>query len=143
MESVHAELKKFERFTDKGRKKIAEICTIAARVFSDKGYLAATLGDVANAAGMTKGGIFHYFSTKEELLFLILYRYVDSTLRELKKKLDASNSPHDKLQIFLKHHIGNYRDNVAESRLILRERGNLPTNYSEIIKGRERVSYVF
>ena len=68
-----SELTKFESFTDKGREKIAEICTVAARVFSEKGYLAATLGDVAKAAGMTKGGIFHYFSTKEELLFLILY----------------------------------------------------------------------
>lgn len=132
------ELEKFENLTAKGKKRILEICEAAAEVFSEKGYLAASLGDIAHVAGLTKGGIFHYFSTKEELLFLILYRYMDSTLQALKKKLEAGKTPYDKIYVFIHHHIKNYQDNQAESRLALNERVNLPAKYLEVIKALER-----
>jgi AcrR family transcriptional regulator len=135
---MHPELEKFEKFTEKGKETIAEICKVAARVFDERGYLAATLGDVAQAAGMTKGGVFHYFSKKEELLFLILHRYMDFTLRALKKKLETCGTPYDKIYVFIHHHLQNYRENQAESRLALRERANLPANYLGIIKDMER-----
>jgi AcrR family transcriptional regulator len=135
---VKQELKKFEKFTEKGRETIAEICKVAARVFDERGYLAATLGGVAQAAGMTKGGIFHYFSKKEELLFLILYRYIDASLRSLKNKLEVCRAPYDSIYVFIHHHLQNYEENPAESRLALRERANLPSTYLAIIKDMER-----
>ena len=138
VENVNLDIEKFENFTDKGKDKIAEICRIAAQVFSEKGYLNATLADVAHAAGITKGGIFHYFSTKEELLFLILYRHLDKALHNLKSKLDTCNSNHDKISVFIQQHINNYRDNQAESHLALHERGNLPEKHMGIIKEKER-----
>lgn len=138
MESVPSEVQRFEKFTPKGREKIAEICSVAAKVFSEKSYLSATLGDVAQAAGITKGGIFHYFSTKEELLFLILYRHMRFTLQALKGKIDHCDSPYEKIQVFIHHHLNNYRNNQAEARLTLQERVNLPPHFLEIIKDMER-----
>jgi AcrR family transcriptional regulator len=138
LENAHIELEKFENLTAKGKRRIPEICDAAAKVFSEKGYLAASLGDIAHVAGLTKGGIFHYFSTKEELLFLILYRYIDSTLQALKRKLEACKTPHDKIYVFIHHHIKNYQDNQAESRLALTERANLPAKFLDLIKALER-----
>lgn len=138
MEKINLDLEKFENFTDKGKEKIAEIGRIAAEVFSEKGYLNATLADVAHAAGITKGGVFHYFSTKEELLFLIIYRHLDKALNNMKSKLDTCDSNHEKISIFIQNHINNYRDNQAESRLALHERGNLPEKHLRIIKEKER-----
>ena len=138
MENVIAEVEKFENFTTKGKEKIAEICRTAAQVFSERGYLNATLADIAHAIGTTKGGIYHYFSTKEELFFLILYRYLDTTLREMERKLKLCKSSNDKLQAFIQQHINHYQANPAESRLALHETENLPPNYREIIKEKER-----
>lgn len=138
LESAHIELEKFESLTAKGKRRIPEICDAAAKVFSEKGYLAASLGDIAHVVGLTKGGIFHYFSTKEELLFLILYRYMVSTLQALKRKLETCKTPYDKIYVFIHHHIKNYQDNQAESRLALNERVNLPAKYLDIIKALER-----
>lgn len=132
------ELEKFEGYTEKGKKKIAEICQAAAQVFYEKGFLSATLADISSAVGTTKGSIFHYFTTKEELLFLILYRYHESTLAHLKQELDAARSPHDKIYTYIKNFIMGYRDRQVESRLALNERVNLPPNYLEIIKEKER-----
>jgi AcrR family transcriptional regulator len=129
---------KFESLTTKGRLKVEEICRNAAEVFSSKGYINATLADVARAARMSKGGIFHYFSSKEDLLFLILCRYMDQTLTTLRAKLASDATPQDKIRIFVHHHISHYRDNFNESRLILHEHENLPSHYLEIVKSKEK-----
>ncbi len=132
------ELAKFETFTEKGQKKIDQICESAAQVFYEKGYLTATLADIASAAGLTKGAIFHYFSTKEELLFLILYRYHESALLHLKKELESHHSSDDKIYAYIRNFIMGYKDRQIESCLALNERGNLPQNYLQIIKSKER-----
>ena len=138
MANVPQEVERFENFTQKGKERIIEICKLAAKVFSEKSYLSATLGDVAQAAGMTKGGIFHYFSTKEELLFLILYRHMHFTLQALKEKLDTCDTPREKIYVFIHHHLNNYRENQAEARLALQERVNLPPHLLRFIKDMER-----
>ncbi|MBI5605526.1 MAG: TetR/AcrR family transcriptional regulator [Deltaproteobacteria bacterium] len=132
------ELDKYERFTEKGQKKINEICRAAAMVFYEKGYLSATLADVAQAAGLTKGAIFHYFSTKEELLFLVLYRYTESTLGELMVRLNAFSDPQERIYEYIYLFIMTYKKRQFESRLALNEVVNLPEKYLNIIKEKQR-----
>ncbi|WP_174189155.1 TetR/AcrR family transcriptional regulator [Nocardia barduliensis] len=43
----------------------------AQEVFAEKGFTAATLDDIAYAAGYTKGAIYKHFSTKEELFLAV------------------------------------------------------------------------
>ena len=47
----------------------------AQEVFGEKGFLAATLDDIARAAGYTKGAIYKHFSTKEDLFLAVSDRY--------------------------------------------------------------------
>lgn len=44
------------------------IIIVALRLFLSRGYKYVSLVDVANKAGITKGAIYHYFTSKEELL---------------------------------------------------------------------------
>lgn len=48
----------------------------AEEVFADKGFAAATLDDIAHAAGYTKGAIYKHFATKEELFLEVNDRYL-------------------------------------------------------------------
>ena len=52
--------------------KRAEICRTAARTFRDRGFNATSVSDIARALGMTKAGLYHYFESKEALLFEIM-----------------------------------------------------------------------
>ena len=52
----------------------------AGRVFARKGYRAATVDDVAAAAGLSKGAVYWHFESKEELLLALLEEQVDSAL---------------------------------------------------------------
>jgi AcrR family transcriptional regulator len=47
----------------------------AEEVFGEKGFLAATLDDIAHTAGYTKGAIYKHFSTKEDLFLAVGDRY--------------------------------------------------------------------
>jgi AcrR family transcriptional regulator len=47
----------------------------AEEVFAEKGFMAASLDDIANAAGYTKGAIYKHFATKEDLFLAVSDRY--------------------------------------------------------------------
>jgi AcrR family transcriptional regulator len=51
-----------------------EVLSVAAGVFGEKGYRAATLRDIASRLGMLKGSLYYYIDSKEDLLFEILRR---------------------------------------------------------------------
>lgn len=48
------------------------ILAAAGHVFARKGYMAASLDEVAQAAGMTKGAIYWHFRSKSDLFFALL-----------------------------------------------------------------------
>src|SRR6201999_4211176 len=47
----------------------------AEEVFGEKGFVAATLDDIAHTAGYTKGAIYKHFSAKEDLFLAVSDRY--------------------------------------------------------------------
>jgi AcrR family transcriptional regulator len=47
----------------------------AEEVFAAKGFMAASVDDIAYAAGYTKGAIYKHFSTKEDLFLAVSDRY--------------------------------------------------------------------
>ena len=126
------------QFTAKGREKIEQICEKAAVLFSEKGYQEATLADVAKAAGITKAGIYHYFTTKEELLFFILHSYMTGVLEKAKGNFSAKATPKEKLRRFIMDHIKYLDENLHESRLIINQWHNLAPEYRDTIRTQQR-----
>jgi AcrR family transcriptional regulator len=48
----------------------------AGRVFAERGYHGATLEDVVAEAGVSKGALYHYFSSKQELFLALLEEHL-------------------------------------------------------------------
>src|SRR5205814_1334712 len=57
--------------TDAGADKRRQILGAAVRVFARSGYHGARVGDIAEEAGVAHGLLYHYFSSKEEVLATI------------------------------------------------------------------------
>jgi AcrR family transcriptional regulator len=55
----------------------------AAQVFAERGYRAASVDDIASAAGVTKGAVYWSFKGKEDLFFALINERVDRRAREL------------------------------------------------------------
>lgn len=65
--------------------------TRSAPVFLERGFNAASVNDIVQAAGVPKGSFYNHFSSKEQLAIEVLRRYVDDLgLREL---ADPDGSP--------------------------------------------------
>lgn len=60
--------------------------------------------EIAKATGMSLGGLYHYFKSKEDLLFKILNHYMDLTLSYLKQDLSSLASPRAQIAFLLDRH---------------------------------------
>jgi AcrR family transcriptional regulator len=56
----------------KGEAKRREILNTALDLIGQRGYGASTLQEIADAVGLTKAGVLHYFESREELIASIL-----------------------------------------------------------------------
>jgi TetR/AcrR family transcriptional regulator, fatty acid metabolism regulator protein len=68
------------------------ILAAAVRVFARKGYYACRVGDIAEEAGVSHGLLYHYFSSKEEVLEIV-FRETWSELLEAMRRVEESDEP--------------------------------------------------
>src|SRR5262245_49137232 len=72
-----------------------EICVTAAHVFVERGFDATSVNDIAAALGVTKAGLYHYFSSKESLLFEIVSLGMDSIDTEVVEAVKGIRDPEE------------------------------------------------
>jgi len=77
------------------------IIIAALRLFLLRGYSSVSLIDVANEVGITKGGIYHYFSSKDELLNVAIYSFLDRFEEKYVTLLNQNKSIQDILDCLL------------------------------------------
>jgi AcrR family transcriptional regulator len=75
----------------------------AARLFTEKGYEATSVQDLAEALGLSKAALYHHFRSKEEVLYEISVIALEGLLREGEKALEEED-PKRALLIFMETH---------------------------------------
>jgi AcrR family transcriptional regulator len=70
-----------------------ELLDAALEVFAERGYRNTRIDDVAEAAGVTKGAVYHYFATKEELLLRAIEHYHDRAFGQIDELLRGARGP--------------------------------------------------
>jgi len=82
-----------------------EILRTAARLFQQRGYDATSMNDVAAALKLSKGGLYHHFQSKDEILFEIMNHAMEITQeRVLNPVLDIAD-PEERLRALIRLHI--------------------------------------
>ena len=82
----------------------AEICRTAARIIRERGYDATSVSDIARALKITKAGLYHYFTSKEELLLEIMLFGLDNVRDEVIIPAQSIRDPEERLrQIVMRH----------------------------------------
>ena len=72
----------------------ARLLDAAAQVFAERGFHAATVDEIAAAAGRTKGAVYANFAGKDALFLALLDRHLDDQLAQLDRLIGAT-SPDD------------------------------------------------
>lgn len=57
-----------------------ELLRIAADLFAERGYVATTVRDIADEAGILSGSLYHHFDSKESMIDAILSGFIEETL---------------------------------------------------------------
>ena len=76
------------------------ILDAALRVFAQRGFASARISDIAAAAGIGKGTIYLYYSSKEDLLMGVLESCVDEILTMIDELVVSHVSPVEGLRRF-------------------------------------------
>jgi AcrR family transcriptional regulator len=79
---------------EKYRAKRQQIMYAAAELFATQGYQATTVAQICDAAGMSAGNLFHYFSSKRDLFAAII---TDEGDDDTAQRLAAARNAHDPL----------------------------------------------
>lgn len=70
-----------------------EIVAAALAVFSEKGFAAAKLDEIARRAGVSKGALYLYYETKEEIFHAVVKTAVAPDIDRIKARLEAFPGP--------------------------------------------------
>jgi AcrR family transcriptional regulator len=125
--------------TAEARRKLREICRVAARVFYEKGYDGASMQDIAEAVGLTKAGLYHHVSSKDMLLFEIMNYGMDILDEAVLAKVKDIQDPREKLRQTILGHIDLVvRARDMEITVILHENRSLKGNMRKRINARKR-----
>jgi AcrR family transcriptional regulator len=88
-----------------------ELLEAALRIFAERGYASTRLEDVAAAVGVTKGTIYHYFATKEELLLRAIEHYHEQAFAPLERVIGERRGPLSAtIRLFVRRAFGNLDD---------------------------------
>lgn len=79
-----------------------KILASALECFSTKGYYASTVDDIVKYSKLSKGSVYNYFKSKEEIFLSLLHQRNEGVLEELKQKLAEISSPLEKLRYWIK-----------------------------------------
>jgi len=82
-----------------------EILRTAARLFQQRGYDATSMNDVAAALKLSKGGLYHHFQSKDEILFNIMNHAMDITQERVVNAVATIAEPEDRLRALIRLHI--------------------------------------
>jgi len=82
-----------------------EILRTAARLFQEQGYDATSMNDVAAALKLSKGGLYHHFQGKDEILFNLMNDAMDITEQRVIAPVKAIADPEERLRTLIRRHI--------------------------------------
>jgi len=102
-------------------RRLAGILVHATNVFCDKGYAAASMRDLSRASGVSLSGLYYYFESKEELLYLIQKHTFSTIVDRLRQRLDEVADPADRIRMFILNHLEYFLANQKAMKVLSHE----------------------
>lgn len=95
----------FDCFQANPGDKKTQIIAAAARVFAEKGFHPAKVEEIAAAAGVGKGTVYEYFSSKAQLYREMMRFYIENYLRFIREGLDVEQTAREQVTAIMRLHL--------------------------------------
>jgi len=113
----------------------------ATKLFAENGYLETNLWNIASASKISKGGIYHHYLKKEDILFDILNDFLDQLLGNIELELKNIEGNQAKLEYIISRHILISADHMNKAKVLVRHSYCLPSKKFQIIAKKEKKYY--
>jgi TetR/AcrR family transcriptional regulator, cholesterol catabolism regulator len=123
--------------------RLALIYEKAARVIHERGFDATSLNDIAEAVGVTKGGLYHYIDGKEGLLFAIMNFAMDIVAQEIVAPAREVADAAERLRLIVRNHAQVIIEKGQAMTILLDENQGLTPAHRKAIARRRRAYYEF
>lgn len=94
--------------------RINEITQAAIEVFLEKGYENTTMDAIAKKAGVSKGGLYHYFSSKEMVL-IFANEKISEKVQEIMASASECTSVKEGILYYIENYIRYWLENPKET----------------------------
>lgn len=125
------------RASDYGEKREAMLHR-AAVVFARDGYDRASMARLAVECGVSKANLYHYYASKEALLFDIISSHLETLVESVEEADDPAAAPDARLEALVAALLDAYRDADAEHQVQIGALRLLPEPDQDSLKALER-----
>jgi AcrR family transcriptional regulator len=116
------------------------LLNVARTLFAEKGFEGTSVQDVVVAAGVTKGAMYHYFSSKDDLLYEIYGRVLRMQMERLEKFVSQEGSVEERLHAAAADVVATTTENLESTTIFFRSLHQLSEEKQKEIR-RERRRY--
>jgi AcrR family transcriptional regulator len=119
------------------RSDTASLLDVAVRLFTERGYDGTSMGDLAQASGLSKSSLYHHFSSREQLLRAALDRAVEPLFAVVDEPGARTGRAIERLEHVVRREVEVLVDQLPAVTLLLRVHGNTPTERWALERRRE------
>ena len=113
--------------------KLQLILKTSAKIFAEKGFHHTSVRDISRATKMSLSGLYYYFTTKEELLYLIQERCFITLLGHWDQIDMPGSDVRGRIRAFAENHLGFFLHNMHEMKVMAHEDESLTGDFDDRI----------
>jgi AcrR family transcriptional regulator len=121
--------------------KLDHILRHAARVFAERGFEGASIRDISRETGVSLSGLYYYFDSKQNLLYLIQNSTFNSVLDSAGVRLKGIRQSVARLRALVQNHVEYFLSHPNEMKVLSHEDEALEEPYREKIAAIKRRYY--
>ena len=103
-----------------------EIVEHAARLYAKRGFLGASMSDLAQICSLSKSAIYHYYTAKEDILFDVMHAHVRALDLAARAAIACSDDPKQQLRALARSFMRLYVGAAARHKVLLNDLQHLP-----------------
>ncbi|MCF8474101.1 MAG: TetR/AcrR family transcriptional regulator [Emcibacter sp.] len=105
----------------------------AAELFAERGYARSSISELATACNASKSWLYHYYPSKEAILYDIMRRHVSELVAMAEEALAHKGSPEQKFRLLARNFMKIYVNAGSKHVILLNDRGCLPDSMRDDI----------
>jgi AcrR family transcriptional regulator len=118
--------------------KLVYLLKTSAAIFAVKGYHSTSIRDIARATGMSLSGLYYYFKSKEELLFLIQDYCFSTVIDDCRRLVESVEDPVRRLRLLIENHLNYFVNNMNEMKVLSHEANSISGDLLKKVNAKKR-----